>query len=135
MDRIIAGLCAVFMRPGRLIRSAIVIKPSTILAFHKALVKHKYHLLFSAKYRGRPGPKGPSAELIAAIVAMKQRNPRFGCRRIAQQISFTFGVEVDKDTVRRVLANYQPNPRSSVPSWLTFMGHTKDSLWNAELFR
>jgi hypothetical protein len=29
-DRVIAGLCAVFMRPGRLIRSAIVVKPTHV---------------------------------------------------------------------------------------------------------
>ncbi len=31
-DRVVAGLCAVFIRPGRLIRSAIVFKPSTLLS-------------------------------------------------------------------------------------------------------
>ncbi len=31
-DRVVAGLCALFMRPGRLIRSAIVFKPSTLLS-------------------------------------------------------------------------------------------------------
>jgi putative transposase len=30
-------------------------------------------------------------------------NPRFGCPRIAQQISHAFGVEIDKDVVRRIL--------------------------------
>ena len=38
MDRIIAGLCAGFMRPTRLMRSAVVLKPSTVLAFHRALM-------------------------------------------------------------------------------------------------
>ena len=52
MDRVIAGLCAGFIRPARLTRSAVVLKTST---------------------------------LIAAIVQMKRRNPRFGCRRIAYQ--------------------------------------------------
>jgi hypothetical protein len=33
-DRVILGLCAIFMRPTRLLRSAIVLKPSTILSFH-----------------------------------------------------------------------------------------------------
>ena len=88
MDRIIAGLCASFMRPTRLLRAAIVIKPATILSFRRALVKRKYRLLFTPKRRGGPGPKGPPPELIAAIIEMKQRNPRFGCRRIAEQLSF-----------------------------------------------
>ena len=45
-DRIIAGLCTLFMRPARVLRSAIVLKPSTLLHFHQALKKRKYRLLF-----------------------------------------------------------------------------------------
>ena len=33
-DRIIAGLCTLLMRPARMLRSAIVLKPSTLLHFH-----------------------------------------------------------------------------------------------------
>ena len=81
------------MRPSRLLRSAIVLKPATIMAFHRALVKRKYRLLFTP-------------------------------------------VEIDKDVVRRVLARrYRPEPGSQGPSWLTFLGHSKDSLWSVDLFR
>jgi len=67
---------------------------------------------------------------------MKRRNPSWGCPRIAQQISLAFAVEIDKDVVRRILANrYKPEPESAGPSWLTFLGHTKDSLWSIDLFR
>ena len=136
IDRVIAGLCVGFMRRTRLIRSAIVLKPSTVPAFHRALVKRKYRLLFTTKRCAKPGPKGPSPELIAAIVEMKRRNPRFGCPRIAEQISFLFGVQIDKDVVRRVLArHYRAGPGAGGPSWLTFLGHAMDSLWSVDLFR
>jgi hypothetical protein len=100
--------------------------------------ERKYRLLFSSSSRRRkPGPKGPSAELIAAIVEMKRRNPRFGCVRIAQQVSHVFGIAIDKDVVRRVLAkHYRPGDTGSDgPSWLTFIAHAKDSLWSVDLFR
>ena len=137
VDRFIAGLCAGLIRPARLLRSAIVLKPATILNFHRALVRRKYSQLFSPKRRpDKPGPKGPSPELIAAIVEMKRRNPRFGYQRIADQIALAFDIPLDKDTVRRVLANhYQPDPGSGGPSWLTFLGHSKDSIWSVDLFR
>ena len=61
-DRLVAGLCALFIRPARLIRSAIVLKPSTLLNFHQVMRNRKYRLLFSSKYRGKPGPKGPNKE-------------------------------------------------------------------------
>ncbi len=95
MDRVIAGLCTLFIRPGRLLRIAVVLRPSTLLAFHASLVKRKYRQLFSPKRRGKPGPKGPSPKLIAAIVETKRRNPNWGCRRIAQQLCLVFGLEID----------------------------------------
>src|SRR5215831_15737639 len=72
-DRIIAGLCTLLMRPARVQRSAVLLKPSTLLHFHKMLAKHKYSLLFSPKRIRRPGPKGPTKELIDAVVEMKWR--------------------------------------------------------------
>jgi putative transposase len=67
---------------------------------------------------------------------MKRRNPKWGCPRIAQQIALAFGIEIDKDVVRRILSvRYRPQPDSAGPSWLTFLGHAKDSLWSCDLFR
>ena len=136
IDRIVSGLCALLMRPTRVVRSAIILKPSTVFAFHRNLVKRKYRLLFSPILRGTPGPKGPSRELINAIVVMKQRNPRWGCPRIAAQISLAFGITLDKDVVRRVLARYYLyTPDGNGPSWFTLLGQMRDSLWSIDLFR
>ena len=67
---------------------------------------------------------------------MKRRNPNWGCPRIAQQITLAFGIEIDKDVVRRVLrVHYRPDSESQGPSWLTFLGNAKDSLWSCDLFR
>src|SRR6516165_8728421 len=102
-DRIIAGLCTFFMHPARVPRSAIVLKPSTLLHLHHVLTKRKYHLLFSSGRGHQPGPKGPDKALIDAVVEMKRRNPSWGCPRVAQQIVLTFSVKIDKDVVRRIL--------------------------------
>ena len=38
--------------------------------------------------------------------------------------------------MHRVLAkHYRPAPRGTGPSWLSFIGHTTDSLWSVDLFR
>src|SRR6202008_3061819 len=66
-DRIVAGWMALLVRPTRLLRSAIVLKPSTLLALHSAMSKRKYRMLFSTNRRRKPGPKGPRAELIPAV--------------------------------------------------------------------
>ena len=80
MDRVIAGLCILFIHSGRLLRSAVVLKTYTHFAFHAALVQRKYRRLFSPKRRGKPGPKEPSPELIEAIIETKRRNPSWSCR-------------------------------------------------------
>ena len=135
-DRTLLGFLSLFLHPRRIARIAIILKPSTLLSFHHALIKRKYRALYSPRGGKKPGPKGPSKEVINAIVEMKRHNPRYGCPRIAQQINLAFGLDVDKDTVRRVLAlHYKPDPRNPGPSWLTTLGHAKDSLWSIDLFR
>ena len=37
---------------------------------------------------------------------MKRRNPYFGCRKIAEQLSSAFGLELNKDVVRRILLRH-----------------------------
>jgi len=138
LDRFVLGLTTLFIRPHRIPKFSGILKPTTLFKLHKTLVDRKYRMLFSSTgHRRTPGPKGPSPELIAAIVEMKVRNPRFGCVRIAQQISQAFSVEIDKDVVRRVLGkHYRPGDGSSSgPSWLTLIAQSKDSLWSVDLFR
>jgi len=115
---------------------AIAFKPSTFLNFHRAMVERKYRFLFSRKQGRKPGPKGPSGDLIQAVVEMKRRNPTWGCPQIAEQINLAFGTSINKDVVRRILAlRYHPTSTEGGPSWLTFIGHMKDSLWSLDLFR
>ena len=136
-DRLLCGFESLFLNPGRIRKLAIALRPSTLLAFHQALVRRKYRLLFSSRPGPKkPGPKGPDEGVIRAIVELKSRNPRFGCPRIARIISQTFGIDIDKNVVHRVLAkHYRPAPGGSGPSWLSFIGHTTDSLWSVDLFR
>jgi putative transposase len=136
-DRLRCGFATLFLGPGRIRKVAIALRPSTLLAFHQALVRGKYRRLFSSTpCSKKPGPKGPDEALIQAVVELKSRNPRFGCPRIARIISRTFGVDVDKNVVHRVLAkHYRPTSGGSGPSWLSFIGHTSDSLWSVDLFR
>src|SRR5882672_7267982 len=70
IDRFVLGLTTLFVSPSRIPKLGVLVKPATLFKFHKALVDRKYRLLFSSSsYRRRKsGPKGPSAELIAAII-------------------------------------------------------------------
>ena len=78
-DRLLLGLGSLFVPPNRIPKLAVILKPRTLLRFHQALKKRKYRRLFSSGGHRRPGPKGPSKELIDTIVEFKRRNPRVGC--------------------------------------------------------
>jgi len=135
-NRVLMGFWSLFLNPRRMAKSAVCIRPSTLLKFHQCLIRRKYQALFSPQIRTNPGPKGPSDALIRAIVELKRRNPRFGCPRIALIISRTFGITVDKNLVRRILIHHTaPESNGGGPSWLTFLGQMKDSLWSLDLFR
>src|ERR1700756_4569853 len=69
LDRLVLGLTTLLVSPHRIPKLSAIIKPATLFKFHKALVHRKYRLLFSSSHRKRkPGPKGPSTQLIAAII-------------------------------------------------------------------
>jgi putative transposase len=74
-----------------------------------------------------------SSNLVSVAMKWKKRTTRL---RIAQQMALAFNIQIDKDVVRRILArHYRPGQDSGGPSWLTFLGHMKDSLWSIDLFR
>ncbi len=77
IDRFVLGLTALFVRPRRIAKVAAVVKPSTLLRFHKALVDRRYrrlyfrlcrHLKRSTASRFR-GEKLPTRSPCAAINA------------------------------------------------------------------
>jgi putative transposase len=69
---------------------AIAFRPSTFLNFHRAMVQRKYRLLFSPKQGTKPGPKGPTADLIQAVIEMKRAQSDMGmsANRRADQFGF-----------------------------------------------
>jgi putative transposase len=135
LDRFLLGFWSLFLNSRQIAHAAVIVRPSTLLKFHALLRKRKYRRLYSSNNKGKPGPKGPSKEIIEAVIALKRRNPSFGFLRIAQQINNTFGTAINKDVVRRILNDYTSDNEGNSPSWLSLLGHTKDSLWSTDLFR
>jgi transposase InsO family protein len=134
-DRLIFGITAGALPSHRLQKTAIAVKPATFLRFHKALVARKYRKLFSQVNQTKPGPKGPSTQVIQLVIELKRRNPTFGYLRIAMQVNDFLGTNISKYCVRRILKKHKiPKSGGDGPSWLTFLGHANDSLWSLDLF-
>ena len=133
-DRLVFAVTSLFVRSSRLPKLSIVVAHSTLLRLHKALVERKYSKLFSNKNH-KPGPERPSANLIKLIVEIKQKNPRYGCPRIALLVSQLTGKDISEQTVRRILRKYYLAPvGGGGPSWLNVIGNAKDTLWSLDMF-
>src|SRR5216684_5282775 len=74
-DRFLLGFGSLFVPPCRIPKLAVILRPRTLFRFHEALKKRKYRWLFSSGGHRRPGPNGPSKELIDAIVEIKRATP------------------------------------------------------------
>jgi len=134
-DRLFFGFLYFFIPKKKWNRCSLLLKPATILNFHKALVNRKYSILFRNKTKRKPGPKGPSKDLIKLVLEIKKRNPHMGCPQIADLISNNFDFSIDDNTVSRILKKYlKPDPENGGPSWLNFIGNTADSLWSIDFF-
>ena len=70
-DRILFAILAHIIPFKRLRKLAIIVKPATILSFHKALVKWKYSRLYSNKEKKKPGRKGQDQALIDLVIETK----------------------------------------------------------------
>src|SRR6516225_1630493 len=62
-DRVVAGVCTLLIRPSRLVRVAIVLKPPTLVRFHRSLIDAEISpavLIHDAEETGteRPQPGG-----------------------------------------------------------------------------
>jgi len=135
-DRFLFGLLAMLIGERRLQKVAVILKPATVLAFHKALVKRKYSRLYSNRTKRVSGRKPRDQVLVDLVIEMKRRNPSFGYGRISMQIFEAFGITISRFAVGRILRKNKHNlPSGDGPSWLTSIGHIKDSLWSVELFR
>src|SRR5262245_37680594 len=136
-DRLLCGFWSLLLRPERIRKVAIALRPSTLLTFHQALVRRKYRRLFSStSCMRKPGPKWPDEALIQAIVELKSAilgSEVHGLRASSRKHS---GSASTKNVVYSVLSkHYRPAPGGTGPSWLSFIGHTRDSLWSVDLFR
>ena len=130
-DRLLFGLLAELIGERRLQKVAVILKPATVLAFHKALVKRKYSRLYSNKAKRTPGRKPQDQTLFDLVIEMKSSNPSYDYGRVSMQIFEAFGISISRFSVARLLRKNKHNlPSGDGPSWLTSIGDFKDSLWS-----
>jgi putative transposase len=111
------AILAAFARVlGRDCWSILLVKPDTILAWHRRLVAHHW------TYPHRPGRRSTATETRLIIVRLARENPTWGYRRIHGELA-RLGITIAASTVWAILkrAGINPAPGRNSETWTTFL--------------
>ena len=98
--------------------SSFVVTPSTLLRWHRELVRRKW----TFRRRSVSGRPPISAEVRELILRFARENPRWGCVRIGGELA-KLGVRVLASKIRSLLraSGLGPAPRRGGPTWGQFL--------------
>ncbi len=96
--------------------SIFVVKPDTLLRWHRRLVANRW------TYPHRPGRPSTAVESRQIIIRLARENPTWGYRRIHGELA-RLGITVAASTVWAILkkAGIDPAPGRNSESWTTFL--------------
>jgi putative transposase len=92
-----ALLAALSRRLPRACWSVFLVKPETLLAWHRRLVRRRW--TYPSAPRGRPPVPDPVQQLV---VRLSRENPRWGYQRIRGEL-LRLGCQISASSIRRVL--------------------------------
>jgi hypothetical protein len=109
--------------------SSFVVTPTTLLRWHRELVRRKW--TYKAKRTGRP-PIDPQVREL--VIRMAKDNPRWGYMRI--QGGRKLGIRVGASTIKRLLLRegLGPAPRRMGPSWSEFLRSQAEGILACDFF-
>ncbi len=127
-DRQILTKLALALRGWR--EACYIVKPETILEWHKRLVRWKW----TFKKSGSAGRPSVADDLIAFVVRMKRSNPIWGAKRLHGEL-LKLGYRLSESSVRNILRAAGEDPGGGLPSmkWRQFLTMHKTA-WAIDLF-
>jgi transposase InsO family protein len=114
-DRLILAVLARLLPRERW--SAFLVTPTTLLRWHRELVRRRW------AYPHRPGRRrGLDPSVVELVLRLARENPRWGYQRIVGEC-VKLGIAVSATSVRTILRRHRlgPAPRRGGPSWSQFL--------------
>jgi transposase InsO family protein len=98
--------------------SSFIVRPETLLRWHRELVRKKW----SYRRTGQPGRPPVDADVRDLVVRLGRENPRWGYQRIRGEL-LKLQIRISATTVRTILlrGGLDPAPRRAGPTWTEFL--------------
>jgi hypothetical protein len=108
-----------------------VVRPETLLRWHRELVKKKW----TDRRTGHPGRPPIEPEVRDLIVRLGRENPRWGYQRIRGEL-LKLHIRISATTVRTILLRHglDPAPRRAGPTWTEFLRSQAAGILATDLF-
>jgi putative transposase len=128
-DRVL--LAAASRRLPRSVWSSFIVRPETLLRWHRELTRKKW----TYKRRGRPGRPHIDPEVQDLILRLGRENPRWGYQRIRGEL-LKLNLRVSATTVRTILLRHglDPAPRRAGPTWGEFLRSQAQGILACDFF-
>ncbi|MET7339550.1 integrase core domain-containing protein [Nonomuraea sp. NPDC005650] len=113
-------------------RLRLLVRPDTVLRWHRDLVKRRHARTCRPKRPGRP----PTIQSIRALILrLVRENPGWGYRRVHGELT-TLGIKIAPSTVWEILkqGGLDPAPERASTTWADFLRSQADALLAADFF-
>ncbi|MFE2095197.1 integrase core domain-containing protein, partial [Streptomyces sp. NPDC059460] len=113
-------------------RVRLLVRPDTLLRWHRDLLARRHDAASRPK---RPGRPRTVHSIRALVLRLANENPSWGCRRVHGEL-LVLGVKVAASTVWEILkeAGIDPAPQRSSSTWADFLRSQADALLACDFF-
>jgi len=113
-------------------RMRLLVRPDTVLRWHRDLVARRHAARSRPKRGGRPRTVH---SIRALILRLARENPNWGYRRLHGEL-LVLGVKVAASTVWEILkeAGIEPSPERASSTWADFLRSQADALLACDFF-
>ena len=131
-DRVLLAALLHRLRPQALGRMRLLVRPDTVLRWHRDLVRKRH----AARSRpGRPGRPRTVRSVRVLVLRLVRENPAWGYRRVHGELLVP-GVKAAPSTVWEILkkAGIDPAPGRSATTWAGFLSSQAEALLACDFF-
>jgi putative transposase len=113
-------------------RVGLLVRPETVLRWHRDLVAHRHAIASRPKRAGRPRTV---RSIRTLVLRLARENNSWGYRRIHGEL-LVLGVKVAASTVWEILreAGIDPAPQRTSENWATFLRSQAEAILAADFF-